>query len=417
MDDEDDEFYGGLDVDSMVQQQQRSQPSPAPSQWQGAAPPVAGTGHIQRGWQAGAQQQQQQQQHGQQLGQQHSQQHSQQQPAGGGGGPACCHGVPYAACVHRQQHLDEITKQASEAAMQMADAEGPQLQALQQEVKRLRGLKQLLEAVPPPSQAPAGPAASGRYGSQHMHRQPQQQRQQQHHQQQPGAPPLPSAQQQQWGDGGSAVGPRSLQPGGVTPSGAGFGAGPAGAGHPHGGGAAPSYAGPPSGGYGGASGYGGGAAGGYGSGDATYEQAARHEPWQVDEAALQDVAAVRQDATNDPKCAPTGGGGVGRAGHDVRRVLAPVQRQRAEGWAGGSGLRSGASAVTCPCPCPGKRSVPSTRQPGSLASSFGWAPPIAPSPVPPAGGGRRAFPGAASCASGTATSLETDPSGSTSCPS
>lgn len=322
-------------MDSLVHQQ-RSQPLSASSLQQVAPTPSAGASHRQGGWQAGTQLQQQQ--HSQQVGQRHGQ----QQPAGAGGGPACCHGVPYVACEHRQQHLDDITKQAGEAAMQMMEAEGPQLQALQQEVKRLRGLKQLLDSAPTPSQRLPGPAASRVCGS-HQPQQPQPQ-------QQWGAPPplpLQQQQQQQWGSSGGVAGPGPSQLGGAPPAGASCGAGPAASGQiPHAGGG-PSYGGAPAGGYGVASGYGGsGAGGGYGGGgagggyggtavggyggsDGAYEQGQRREPWQVDQAALQEVRAEREDATNDPKCAPAGlqgaaaGTAVARAGTAPSRYLAP----------------------------------------------------------------------------------------------
>ena len=241
-------------------------------------------------------------------GNQQQLQHPSQGGGGGGAaaaaaaGPRCSHGMPYAACTHKQQHLDEITREVADAAMQMADAEGQQLQGLQQEVKRLRALKQLIEAgasphvgaVPGPHlqqqggmaaaphqrQVGAGPAA---YSSQQ--------------QQQPssgggnwGQAPQP---QQQWNGASSGGGPGAGQQYGAQPAGGGYGAGP-GSGRMGGAAPGPSYQAPGGGSFGGSASYGGGGGGGY-------EQGPPPPLWEQDKSAMQNVRAEREDATNSPQ--------------------------------------------------------------------------------------------------------------------
>lgn len=292
--DDEDDFYGGLDldqIDRMVEQrsggsggappgggwvppsQQPTQRLTAPTQQQQAG----------SGWRAGG-------------------------PAPGGAaaaaaaGPVCSHGVPYAACTHRQQHLDDITRQVADAAMQMADAEGPRLAALQQEVKRLRDLKQQLEAAPPPGQQQQGGCAAYGGAQQQYQQQPQYQqgqppRQQQYQQGggQVGVPP-PQQQQRQWGGGQQYGGPPAPAGGFGGGAGSGYLAGPPAGSYQNPGMPAPSYQNQ--------GGFGGGGGVGFG---ASYDQGPPPPPWEPDRAALQNVRAEREDATHDAKCVGVGG--------------------------------------------------------------------------------------------------------------
>ena len=285
VEDEEDAFWGDLDVDGLMQQ--RGVAPAAPARPAAAAPARPAVPQPQQSTQPLTM---------------HAPGGTQQPGYGSralppAAGPVCSHGVPYGACAQQQQHLDEIQRQVADAALQMADASGPQLAALQQEVKRLRDLKQLLEAAAPPpaaqQQRPMGSAPP--YASQ--------QQQQQHYGQGGGQwvqppPPPQQQQQQQWGGTQRFGGP-------PPPAGGGYGGG-SGSGRLAGA-AGPSYQ-EPGGGYGGGHGGGGGygAGGEFGGGDSYgggggYEQGPPAPLWEPDQAALRNVRAEQEDATRDPK--------------------------------------------------------------------------------------------------------------------
>ena len=286
--DDDDEFYGTLDVDGLVQQHAQQQ---------------GGGGAAARALPLS--QQPTQPLSGQQpTGASQRQAAGPNGPASGGGGAAglrCSHGVPYAACAQRQQHLEEVRRQASELAMQMADADGPALAALQQEIKQLRALKELLEAAPAPAPAHWQAGSAGAASGQPLYANQQQQQQQWGGNAgggaggggQWGAPPPPQQQQQQqWNSAGAG--------GYGASAGSGRMAGPP----------APTYQNPGGGfagsGYGGGGGgYGGGGGGVYdgggGGGGGGYEPGPPAPLWEPDRAAVANARAEQVDASDDPK--------------------------------------------------------------------------------------------------------------------
>lgn len=244
---DDDAFFGAIDVDSMVLQAAAAGPlRPSLQVTQRLTVPSSSIPQQQQaGWRAS------------EPGQVPATA-SIQHPVSLGcssGGPLCSHGVPLAGCTHRQQHLDEITRKVADAAMQMADAEGHQLQELQQEVKRLRGLKQLLEAAQLPAVATAGPAITQAQGVVALA---------------PRWKPPPPPQQHNIGVGEGAHGPLWCQ-------------------QARGGGQRDAPPPPQQ------QQWGNGGAGG------SYDAVPPHPLWEADRAVLQIVAAEREDATNDPQ--------------------------------------------------------------------------------------------------------------------